>query len=166
MKAYKRFLYLLLAVVWVLVSWTGAVWYAERKVDTLLVHETDMLESNTLALYQSLDERLRYLSVLPALSGKLPSITRAVERYSPESAMRQAGSDPKAYWTSRPDLAELDKQLLQLTKELEINAAFVLNAEGYCIASSNSTSTESFVGTLYKEHHYFKADIAHENAYH
>lgn len=138
-------------------SWISASWYADRKTDVLLAHDTDRLEGNSLALFQAFEERLNYLASIPVLIGKIPSISQAAVRYADRKI--QPSSANKSDWETRPDLASLNKQLGTLATELKLDIIFVLNAEGYCIASSNSHTPESFVGTRYSDRNYYKGAI-------
>lgn len=165
MKISSRGTLAFLILLWLAISWAGSGWYADRKTADLLAEETVSLESESLALFQAFEERLAYLSSLPALIGRLPLVMKAVERYSHPGAIRQAEPDPMTYWSTRPDLEDLNTRLLQLANELRVDVIFVLNAEGYCIAASNSNTPGSIVGTLLTDRHYYQAAIAGENAH-
>lgn len=155
----------LLAILWALTSWMSAAWYADRKTEELIAHESEMLESDSLALFQAFEERFNYLSTIPSLIGRMPGVTIAVNRYSREPNIRNAGTSLRSYWSEETYLNNLNTELRQLTKELQIDVAFILNSEGYCIASSNSNTPESFVGTRYNDRHYFRIAIQGESAH-
>lgn len=161
----KRNIFIALVAVWSIASWLGAGWYAERKTDSLLVHDTESLESDTLALFQAFEERLNYLASLPVLIARESSIIHAATRYSGATAIKKAGADPKAYWTTQPDLAALNKQLEKLAAELQLDVIFLLNEEGYSIASSNSDTPGSIVGTFLADRHYYQDAIKGEKAH-
>lgn len=156
---------MILAIVWLACSWFGAGWYADQKTMELYARDTEAVESDSLALYQALEERLNYLGSLPILIAREPDIIKAVERYSGKSALKAAGSDPKAYWTNQPDLAKVNKYLANLADKLGLDVVFVLNAEGYAIASSNSEAAGSIVGTLLQDRQYFQAATSNDSAH-
>jgi diguanylate cyclase (GGDEF)-like protein len=155
-----RYTFVLLVAIWALISGVAATWYAGQKTDAVVADHN----SNALALYQAFDERLNYLAAIPLVTAELPVIARATERYSREPALRQAGASPKAYWSAQPELENLNAQLRELAKALQVDLIFVLNAEGYSIASSNSDTPESTVGTLYADRIYYQDAIAGNRA--
>ena len=151
--------FVILIAIWALISGMAATWYANQKTDALVTDRNESLDSNTLALYQAFDERLNYLAAIPLVTAELPTIVRATERYAREPAIRQADASPKAYWSAQPELENVNAQLRELAKTLQVDLIFVLNAEGYSIASSNSDTPESTVGTLYADRIYYKDAI-------
>lgn len=160
MSISKPKLFAFLAVLCAVISWTGATWYADRKTESLLAHDTDALESDSLALFQAFEERLNYLGALPGLLAPEAAIRGAVDRYSHDKAIKSAGSDLKTYWSNQSELAALNIQLKQLAEELQVDVIFVLNAEGYSIASSNSDTPGSIVGTKLTDRIYYQEAIA------
>ena len=157
MKPIRRYFLFAIAAFWLVASWFAAGWYADQKTAQLFAHDTESVESDALALYQALEERLNYLAALPDLIAREPSVIRAVEKYSGPSALKAAGTDPKSYWTKQPDLARLNTYLANLADTLALDVVFVLNAEGYAIASSNSDTPGSIVGTDLTDRQYFQA---------
>lgn len=165
LKLHGRYLFPLLVAIWCLISWYGTSWYADQKSNSVITSNQEAMESDSLALFQAFEERLNYLASLPALISRDPRIIKAVERYSHVQAIRAAGNDLKAYWSNQPDLAMLNRELNALANELAVDVIFVLNAEGYSIASSNSETSGSIVGTKLTDRHYYQAAIKGEKAH-
>lgn len=165
MKFSPRYFYLLFIPVWCIAAWLGAVWYANQKIDALVESNQTAMESDSLALFQAFEERLNYLATVPFMIGQLPSVADAAHRYSHVAALNRAGRDPKAYWSGRPDLQALNEQFKELVRDLQVDVVFLLNTEGYCIASSNSDTPASFVGTRYDDRGYFRNAITGDKAH-
>ena len=154
-----RHTFVLLVAIWALISGVAATWYASHKTDALVTERNESLDSNALALYQAFDERLNYLAAIPLVTAELPVIARATERYAHAPVTRQNDSSLESYWGTQPELESLNEQLRELAKALQVDLIFVLNADGYSIASSNSGTPESTVGTLYADRIYYKDAI-------
>ena len=165
MKLSGRYLFPVLVATWSLLSWFGASHYANHKTESIITTSHDALESDSLALYQAFEERLNYLTALPGLVAREPDVIRAVQRYSHSQTTRTAGNDLKTYWTKQPDLSALNHQLETLAAELGVDVIFVLNAEGYSIAASNSETPGSIVGTKLTDRHYYQAAIQGNKAH-
>lgn len=165
MQRKRRYIFSTLAILWLYASWLSATWYAEHKTTNYVTQSTESLESDSLALFQAFEERLNYLSALPVLISHFPDMGAVTRRYAqlPNPSMTSMGLAD--YWRQKADLSAVNNHLKQLVDELQVDIAFILNAEGYCIASSNSDTSESFVGTLYKDRQYYKAAIAGESAH-
>ena len=154
--------YLILAALisgWALASWMGTTWYADHKTETLISARQAALASSSLAASQAFDERLNFLATLPTLIGQLPAVTQATLRYSHGPTAARDRADLKTYWDNRPDLQALNVHLADLAKTLDLDLAFILNAEGYSIASSNSEMPTSTVGIHYGDRKYFQDAI-------
>lgn len=161
----SRHLFLALVAFWSVASWMAATWYTNKKVDTLLSSSQNNLAGDSLAAFQAFEERLNLLATVPMLSGELPAVTQAAARYAHDPAQLKDLADRQTYWINRPDLRALNKQLAELAEELNLDLAFVLNADGYSIASSNSDTAASTVGTRYLDRRYFSDAIVGSNAY-
>lgn len=165
MNISRNQLFISLALSWGVASWIGAGWYADQQGDELLSSANQSLENNSLALFQSFEERLNFLSSAPGLIGQLPGVTQAVNRYSRKPASTKDPIERKAYWSKQAELKKLNNQLDDTAQELGLDVVFVLNAEGYCIASSNSNTPGSIVGTLLNDRHYFQGAISGEKSH-
>ena len=159
--------YLILAALtgcWALVSWMGASWYTSNKAETLISASQASLASSSLAASQAFDERLNFLATLPVLVGQLPAVTQATLRYTRSPTAQRDRVDLKTYWLSRPDLQALNVRLTELTKIHDLDLAFILNGEGYSIASSNSETPASTIGIRYQDRKYYQKALGGDNA--
>jgi diguanylate cyclase (GGDEF)-like protein len=52
---------------------------------------------------------------------------------------------------------ELNRYLLEFTQDLELHRAFILDAKGLCVASSDFANPEPLVGTNFQDRDYFQA---------
>lgn len=159
--------YLILAVLtscWALASWMGATWYASQKTETLLATSQESLKRSSLAAFQAFDAQLNFLATVPVLAGQLPAITQAAARYSGDPTTSRDRADRKTYWLNRPDLQMLNAQLVELATSHHFDLAFMLNADGYSIASSNSKTPTSTIGISYQDRKYYQKALAGGNA--
>jgi signal transduction histidine kinase/CheY-like chemotaxis protein/HPt (histidine-containing phosphotransfer) domain-containing protein len=155
--------FLLLAsalVLWTLASWLlSGIYYDERAGD-IFHEELNQAESQAENSSRNMRRGLSYLHGIPAAFAQDPLVVAGLSRFGarPPRAS-QAPEVQRKSWNADPKLAALDKLLKVVAKNLVVQVAWVINAAGDCVASSNSDAKESFVGVNYADREYFRAGL-------
>lgn|GEM_PF-1153655 len=144
-----------LALAWTLIAWQTVQLYTEDRVSQLFATDSNELADDVFSLQNAINERLTHLASLPSITSRLDAVKEATDRFNKAPTNLSDNDARKRYWTENPQLKALDAQLAVLKAELGVDILFLMNEEGYCIASSNSDSPESFIGTRYNDRHYF-----------
>lgn len=155
----KRF-FALLVIVWTIVAWFGVRHYTEERVSALLEADARRLEDDVSALEHAINTRLEHFATLPVLIAQQPAIAEALAHEALPAGLADDEPARREHWSARPDLKRLNEQLRGLAANLKLDAVFVLDDKGYCIASSNAATPESFIGTQYADRQYFTAALA------
>ncbi|MDD5295663.1 MAG: response regulator [Rhodocyclaceae bacterium] len=158
LQARRGYLAMAAAVVlWVLLSWLlSGLYYDERAVG-LFQAELSQAESHAEASSGNMRRGLSYLHGIPAALAEEPLVHAALGRFGAKPLpTSQAPELQRRVWNSDPKLAELNAYLRVVSKNLVVQVAWVVNAAGDCVASSNADSRESFVGVNYADREYFR----------
>ena len=84
-------------------------------------------------------------------------IERGLDPFGPKVAAATGTLAAKRLrWEQDLALRHLSRYLGRYTEALQIDAIWLLNAAGDCIASSNAGQPGSFVGSNYSDRHYFR----------
>ena len=145
-----------LLIGWVSVSWLGVDhYYTSVRADYLqherhdARHEVDLLVRST----SEIVAQLRGITQVLARDGKtervlVPWDDKAASAIQNRDARRQA-------WRRNKDLAALNTSLSSVSNSFRADVVWIVDATGYCIASSNAGTEESFVGHDFSDRDYF-----------
>jgi signal transduction histidine kinase/CheY-like chemotaxis protein/HPt (histidine-containing phosphotransfer) domain-containing protein len=153
--------FLLLAaalVLWTLASWLLSGIYYDARAGDIFQGELRQAEAQAENASRNLRRGLSYLHGIPAAFAREPLVLTGLSRFGAQPA--RASLAPEAQrklWNADPKLAALDGFLKVVAKNLVVQVAWVVNAAGDCVASSNSDAKESFVGVNYVDRDYFRA---------
>ena len=149
---------LLLSLIGIAV-WFGGHQIERARIDAVIEARAALVEEHLRALSYNLHRSLSFLQALPAhlADGRgLAEIERAHAGANPPTAAdTNAGGLPPS-----PDLVALSQELKGEAIQFSIDVAWVVNANGTCIAASNYDQAESFLGTNYHDRDYFKMAIS------
>jgi|GEM_PF-5190270 len=135
--------------------------YENQKKNAITSAEED-LRYRKIGMHGSFLEDISRVSGLPVVlaDGKQVIETLVAANAKDYSALTQ--SEKKETWAQQPDLVALDRHLQVAKQELLYDVVWVMNMVGDCIASSNASENQSFVGINYADRIYFQKAAAGE----
>ena len=153
-------LFTVLLSCWTALAWFAAASYTES--EELAEYQSEAAISNQQAtlIARHIDESLDMLRGVPATLSKNEMIRKAA-LYAPSAPETAADAEArKRLWTEDRHLAGLNQYLSLLADNLKIDAIWLLNANGDCIAASNAGAAVSFVGSNFAYRQYFQEAMA------
>ena len=148
-------LFALLATVWTVVAWQGVHVYMQQRTSALLSANARNLNNNATALGQAMKERLSHFALMPNVLARQQNLQEAAVNHTLEGSFQVDARILKQGWDAQKDLQVLNQSLRKSSQSFGVDLVFLLNAKGYCIASSNSYSDDSLIGTHYDDRQYF-----------
>ncbi|MBL8488683.1 MAG: response regulator [Rhodocyclaceae bacterium] len=142
---------------WCGVAWVSAANYTGSAQVRAFGQEAVGAAGRLDALTATVDEALQMLEGVPALLAADASIMRALEGEWTDRGT--GGLDPEALrrrWAGVPDLAAANHRLAAAVRAMGVDVAWVLDARGNCIASSNAGTAQSFVGMNFADRIYYR----------
>ena len=146
------------SLAWVAVAWGISGYLTERRTQTRLSEGQARLEQHLLGTSAGVTTNLKLLHGIPAALGRSADIHQALKHFDEkaENAIQDEGQRQRR-WTGNPELRRVDQLLQQATTDLQaLSVLWVMNLAGDCIAASNFTKADSFVGTHYRDREYFR----------
>jgi len=147
----------------VIIAWGGVSWgiarhLAKQRASAALNEGQNRLEQQISAISIGIGNNLKSLNGIPAALGRSEEIHQAVKRLPrtrPE--MQQSAAARSLALTSDPGLRRVNRFLERAAADIRsLSVLWVMNLDGDCLAASNSRDIDSFVGTNYKDRHYFR----------
>jgi C4-dicarboxylate-specific signal transduction histidine kinase len=152
-------LFSMLLALWLLSSWLVADSILKSRTSKLIQNETTALQDLANNTANAIDLSLDYLHGIPALIAREEKVSAALPHWNTSPATSIPAEQRKAIWSQDTQLKNIDDYLVQVSNLLGADVVWVTNAAGDCVASSNSTKPESFVGTNYADRDYFKSAL-------
>ncbi len=131
---------------WVAVAWGGARLYFAGRLTAAVRQGTEQAELQADSVAREVLRTLRNFRGVPSLLAERRVLAEAVDRHA-----SRAGGAPDRKATPGP----VDAFLARAADQLRADVAWLLDARGTCVASSNAGTPESFVGTSYADREYF-----------
>jgi diguanylate cyclase (GGDEF)-like protein len=151
-------LFCTVAVLWTALSWFFVNWLVQDRVTALVARETSQARRDVSSISENFERILNRLQGLPAVVAAGSDVTVSLAVFGPRIVPSPLSlEERKAEWMQRPDLLALNKQLLAVTAEMDVDIIWVMNASGDCVASSNFGESTSFIGTNYADRAYFQS---------
>lgn len=145
-----------LAALWSVLSWFVVDWQVQERTAALVARHTSEAERSAATLGANMDRVLNRLEGLAAVVAAGSDVTTALASFGPGVEPSELPNDTrKAAWTDRPDLLALNRKLLAANEDVGVDAIWVMNASGDCVAASNFATPMSFIGTNYADRDYF-----------
>jgi two-component system NtrC family sensor kinase len=144
-----------LLVLWLLSSWYVADLTLKSQTRKLIQDESTSLEELTGKTAETIHLGLDYLHGIPELVAKDELLQPAMAKFGSIKPSSLPLEQRKNIWSANPELKALDNYLYDVHGSLKADVVWITNAAGDCIASSNSQTPESFVGTNYADRDYF-----------
>ncbi len=143
-------------VLWAVAAWLVSGMYYDDRAQDLFQAEIRQAEAQAETSARNMRRGLSYLHGIPAAFAQDPLVLAGLSRFgaAPPRAT-QAPELQRRVWNDDPKLATLDAFLKVVAKNLVVQVAWVINAAGDCVASSNFDARESFVGVNYSDREYF-----------
>ncbi|HKA44261.1 MAG TPA: diguanylate cyclase [Burkholderiales bacterium] len=147
-----------IAVSWIVLAWFVFNWLLQTRITALVEHETKAVRQDLSQLSENFERVLSRLQGLPAVLATGRDVADVLASFGPTVAPSSQSRDAvRAAWTQRADLLALDRQLLGVAGEMDVDVIWVLNASGDCVAASNFGETTSLIATNYADRSYFKS---------
>lgn len=147
----------ILIMLWNISAWIIAGHYYLSRANALIDQETSLSQERASDLADSIKRNLNYLHGIPDLLSKLLRVKWAVSRFGENIAPSTLPIEVRVkQWTNNPALKDLSQYLSVAAESLNADIIYVVNAAGDCIASSNSDSPKSTVGSNFAEREFFK----------
>ncbi|MEO0002357.1 MAG: hypothetical protein RLZZ22_49, partial [Pseudomonadota bacterium] len=150
---------LILAVMllWSGFSWFVATRYTAQMVNQSYRHQKHVAQQQLEVLNGSLHDVLTTLGGVTSVLAREDQIGRGLGFFGPEVTPASGHSSlQRLRWEQDPALRRLGRYLANYAEALQIDAIWLLNAAGDCVASSNGGLPGSFVGSNYSDRHYFR----------
>src|SRR5688500_5682387 len=139
-------LFCTVAVLWTALSWFFVNWLVQDRVTALVARETSQARRDVSSISENFERILNRLQGLPAVVAAGSDVTVSLAAFGPRIVPSPLSlEERKAEWMQRPDLLALNKQLLAVTAEMDVDIIWVMNASGDCVASSNFGESTSFI---------------------
>jgi two-component system sensor histidine kinase/response regulator len=120
-------------------------------------HQKHLAQQQLEVLNGSLHDVLTTLGGVTRILAQQARIERGLLPFGPKVAATTGSLAAKRLrWEQDLALRHLSRYLGRYTEALQIDAIWLLNAAGDCIASSNAGQPGSFVGSNYSDRHYFR----------
>jgi signal transduction histidine kinase/CheY-like chemotaxis protein len=146
----------LLALAWIVSAWLLAEQYSRWRSRDLLSAHTDQVNRVVDTIALGLDRDLSILNGLPAVLGQSKSVVAALKMSNTRTADALAETR-RENWTRSPALTPLHQRFSAARRNLgAFSVIWLIDLNGNCISASNYDTTESFVGTNYKDREYFR----------
>ncbi|WP_395405738.1 EAL domain-containing protein [Pseudoduganella sp. UC29_106] len=123
-----------LIVAWTAVAWLGASYFQQRMVDELYQHELQLAREQAAAVAGNIEESQARLLGFALMLARDAEVRRVLQ--------------------SR-DAATLNQRLAPVAAALKLEAMFVLDARGDCVATSNLAEASRFIGRNFADRDYF-----------
>jgi len=141
-------------VAWLLISFALVLGFTRARLTGDLRRRSTELDRHAEAAAQQFDRSIAFLYGVPSTVADDPEVIGCLLRTGPGSAQGAAAL------RARPDLSELNHHLATVCRELGIDIAWILSAQGVCLATSNFDRPESFLGIEYSDRSYFRMAMA------
>lgn len=134
-----------------LACWIAAGLLSDRMVQQEMTGtvrtERQMAASIVDNMAQVIASDLAMSRAIPATLAQVELMQHALAQ-SRDYASNPAGSESerRAEWTARPNLAKVNRFLHDAQGFSGLDSIWLINDQGYCIASSNSADDNSFIG--------------------
>ena len=144
-------------LLWSACSWLVAQRYSTQMQQQSYQHQKHLAQQQLEVLNGSLHDVLTTLGGVTRILAREAQIERGLDPFGPKVAAATGTLAAKRLrWEQDLALRHLSRYLGRYTEALQIDAIWLLNAAGDCIASSNAGQPGSFVGSNYSDRHYFR----------
>lgn len=151
---------------WWAICWLAAGVYIDHEAAAAYRSETGHADHFTANLAKGYNRIISVRVGMPRLLARDPAIRRAVTRFDSSARTRAADEESRRQrWSADPTLAKTSRLLATAVQDLGLDALWLLDANGNCVAASNAGSERSLVGTHYGDRDYFKAARLGRNGY-
>lgn len=146
----------LLILCWCVLASLSADYFHDRLVNDLYRQETLLAKQQVEAIAGSIEESLKVVKGIPSLLARDDALRRVLHSIGPQAARAPAGYETsKQQWTRDKKLAAIDASLSAVASSFKVDALWIVNSAGDCIAASNANGPESFVGINFADRDYF-----------
>ncbi len=157
----KAILLLALLGGWFLISYLAVTYFTNKQFETDLKRYSAELSKTAMAVTYHFERSLSFLHVIPATVADNQVVIATLHSLDDHSLSSFTTYEGKRdYLNGRPDIAKLNRHLNAQMQDMDVDVIWVLAANGDCIASSNYSNPESFVGINYADRAYFKSAVA------
>ena len=154
-RSYK--LIALMVVGWGVIAWISADYYYRDAANTAYQQEVQLARQQVEDVANNIDRNLQLLKGLSIVVSHDEGIRQALRRFGTDVLPSTlAHEELKQRWIQDKSLSELNDYLAVTATHLKADEVFIMNAAGDCIASSNATKRDSFVGSNYADREYFR----------
>lgn len=146
----------LLIALWTGIAGFSVDYFHRRLSDDILHQETQLARQQAEDIAANIEDSLELLRGIPEVTIHDGRARHILRRFGPDAVRSPlAPAERKQLWTRDPELDQLNGTLAFAAASLKADALWVINAAGDCIAASNASRPESFVGTNYADRDYF-----------
>ncbi len=157
----KYFIFILLSVIlWSLFSLIIINYYYENISTTIYAEKLKIAKEQAKNASTALTEKLRFYKEISMMGSLNESVvSNLILREKSKSEISLTTDLRKELWSQDTSLALLNSYFFNLSKNLQIDAIYLLDKAGNCVASSNANTKQSFVGTDYSYRDYYKKTL-------
>jgi len=143
---------------WWLTCWFGADLFTDRQNRVAIQTESKHAESLAIDVATGFKRIVAVRTGMPRLLAGDPSLRRTLGRFGPDiQPSTLDAAERQRRWTADPELAAARQRLQDAANDLGLDAFWLLNAAGDCIAASNFDSAKNLTGANHADREYFLA---------
>ena len=143
-------------VVWILFSWLVADQVLLMQMKNLLREESSGLSKHIDNDAEVIKQHFQKFHGISKLVAQDESVINALLHNNLRMASAASTVEQrKSLWESNAKLSAINKHLAQVASALGAQVVYVMNADGFCVASSNADNADSFVGANYAQREHF-----------
>ena len=141
---------------WLLISYLAVSWFTNKRLAADLQRYSTELNQTTAAVTYHFERSLTFLNVMPTTIADDMEVVTALRDLDRQSLLKKiTPEDKRSYLGARQDLSALNSHLAAQAKSFDVDVIWIMDENGYCLASSNYNLPESFVGVNYADRAYF-----------
>ena len=159
-------LWIIVLLLWLTASWLVTGQILTNRINTLIHEETITLDKQAAHIADGITITLKVLLGIPNLVANEEDVIKALFHFNAGSFSSTLTTEQqKNIWSTDAQLKSVDAYLSLVGTSTGEDVIFIMNASGYCIASSNAGSVDSFVGLNLSAREYFQSAMSGKKGY-
>ena len=156
----------LLVVIWLTISWFSARAYTSWNTSQVYITTENRARVAIGELYDGLLKSLTFLHAVPELASREEIFQRTVRKFNNRADfVRMPEEELRNYLYQNPTVQSANQELARIISNIDaIDALWLINTDGYTIASSNAGTTQSLSAVHVGDHGYFNQAIIGKSA--
>jgi len=147
-------------------SWLIADQVLTAQMRTLVNIESEALERQSITVTEAVRQNLKQLHGVTQVTAEDDVVLRSLARHDVKVIpVAMSVAQRKVIWINNPIFAASNLRLAKIAASLGVEVAYIMDANGNCIASSNAAQADAFVGANFAQRDYFKMALEGKTGY-